>query len=1076
MSRINLADKYPVLIDEVAFTQKPSNAEAGGVANRLKVAKTQYLTINEILDKATQGQAFKLGEFDYTPTNEQRLEIKDLVKQNRLSIEEATAKVVTGGKVLKNTKLIAIDIDDDLGISINAKEMCNRIGALAMYYSSSHNTISKKNNRSIQQRYRLLFLVNEDLKHKDYVEIAQERLKEEMQGIEPNLIPREMHGIKYQDIDVLGVGMIFGSQNKDYYINQNARIIDAQPIFKQKALENFTKEISKKSYSAGNYYQNNDYIKMAKHLGDTQGKLSYQEWQTMVYGIWNGALNGLFSEEIALQMIRITDANRQDDKYYLRYKTDTDISNKATIATFLLHVNEAGYKFPKANVQPEKSTSNNEPSIDYKTFKIDDFMPKTHAYKLLSNERKNILVVSPTGSGKTQAFIEASKDYLIKNRNTVIYIASPTVSLAEQIHERINNGVPAIKGKMNVSKVIKQSITNNKRLFVGTYDKAKIVVDAIHSNMNILLIVDEAHKEVSDYGFRREAIDALFDFKTNERISKFIGLTGTPQEIDLHTYDLLVNYQFKNKRTVANNLQIIEYNEKNKYRDYTASIIKKSIENQSKVLCFLNNKEDCTEVAKSLRNQGYKVSVINSTSKKSSSYRKLIKHERIEDIDCILTTNALSDGISIRNNKNDVCIIAPSPFNAPFFNLPLIEQSVHRFRNKYDNVIMPIYVSKKILNALSLLEKGVEIPQDKMPNISDIPFNFEWNYEQNLEQSEAIGNYLKNEFKDDFTLFSESIAENLLGIYSNQPSNLKQLRENAFIASKSESSNHNSLTEYENAIENILSLNLRYLRYKTSQDKEMYYCFYPFAFIEVLKKTLPVDAHEVIKIANYLSNIDTEEIQKYFKEVDEAKKEDEIEKRTHGLDYLTLGLYRELSEAYALDNTIREDNDLWLNLKDTLHKWHYTTLIDLIELQVDYEVATKVLWRINNQSKVHSFKNWFKALSDLKQFEEQEKKQVYDVTSLVLNELLKAFKPDRYFTADERKETLKQVKNQFKPRRTKESVDRIFKRMFVRMDENTTTRIAGRKTKISRYWLVNQEIVKRYFGLTEEEFNLHFQM
>lgn len=283
--KIALDTKYPLLIDKKAFKHKPNSAEAGGINNRLKVADTQYLTIPEILDKATQGHSFKLGEFSYSPNNEQRLAIKDLVRQDRLSVKEATERVIIGGKKLKNTKLIAIDIDDDLGKSVDPKEMCNKVGAIAMYYSSSRKTISKKDHRSIQQRYRLLFLVNEDLKHEGYVRIAQQRLKEEIQGIDPDLIPREIHGVFYQDIDVLGVGMIFGSHHKEYYVNQNAKIIDAQPIFKQKAPESFTREISKKSHKIGSSYQNNDYIKMAEHLGDTTGKLSYQEWQTMIHGI-----------------------------------------------------------------------------------------------------------------------------------------------------------------------------------------------------------------------------------------------------------------------------------------------------------------------------------------------------------------------------------------------------------------------------------------------------------------------------------------------------------------------------------------------------------------------------------------------------------------------------------------------------------------------------------------------------------------------------------------------------------------------------------------------------------------------
>ena len=1079
---INLAEKYQIMVDSKSFKKKPSEDEAPFLAERLKIGTSQPLTIKEALEHLTNGQACKFGEYEYQPTEEQKRTIKELMKQDRLSADEATAQVLKkDGKTLKSTRLIVIDIDDDLGASMPAVDLCKITGALALYYTSSHGLPSEKDTRYTQQAYRLIYVIDKPIDNVHHLKKIQECLKESIESIEPRLITLERSGKQFQGIDTMGAGMVYGSQNKNYFINEKAEMLCKWQYLSVISFENMTNKVYKfHDFSNKGFYSDNDYLKAAKYLGDTTGRLSYQEWQTMVIGIWVASLTGEISEQTALEIIQITDGYNQKEAYYMRYKPNHVIEGQATIATFIHHAREAGYKFPRSAEQPDEA---HEIGIDpdkVAQYKIDKYVPSETILDLLNNDKKNILITAPTGAGKTQALINASKAYLDKNKKTIVYIASPTISLSEQISARINNDNAILKEKINVKKAIRQGITANERLFVGTYDKTGIFINNLPKDYQLVVMVDEAHKEVSDYRYRRKAIEPLFDLRDSDKTIKFLGFTGTPEEIDEESYELIVRYELNKPKNVAEALHILEYNETKQFLPNLTSLITHEIRNGARVLCFLNNKEMCADVDFILEAEGYKTAIINAENRQSKTYRQLMDNEAFDnDVNCIISTIALSDGISIQNKPNDVCIIAPSAFGAPFHNLPLITQSVHRFRNKYEKIVIPIYINKEDSATYHSKEKASDEVRAYI-DASEKEFYFEWNYQRNLAQSENICRYLGEEFKDKINLISAGTGEKLFGIYSNAPADFD------FEAGRYHFNNLNNpfakvkpderiAQQFKEIIEAPFKVNRRFVRYKTSQDKELYYKFHPFAFIKQLRNTLPVDETTFTRLGDYLTQAtDYKLFEEFFKEGAKLKAEDNKYKLENGLKLIDSAVYFQLQNEYFTEGVIREDTKIWQTLKDGLHNIHYSALKGLIELNLEYETVMKILNKINNSSKTHEFKNRREMLIEIDALETFKKHQKPTFTSSIYEMLKVNFDGKAELTSKMKDDTLDIIKKETKSKRGHEAVDRIFKWGFIGMKPKSV-RIDGETSKVRAYKLLTKDDFKTMFDLTDEEMSDVFQ-
>lgn len=184
------------------------------------------------------------------------------------------------------------------------------------------------------------------------------------------------------------------------------------------------------------------------------------------------------------------------------------------------------------------------------------------AYELLSGEEPlNLLVASPTGSGKTSVIVKAAE--IAAQRGEKLVVAEPLIALVEQVHARLVASLPDITVDMRTGPSVKETEGVEASITVCTYE---VLASACSSEAAISLrgckrvAIDEFHfigeergpviQEILDWCRRASAtIVALSGTLVNEsEVGKFIsgvngfqtvvvGAANRPIPLIFHYYD-----------------------------------------------------------------------------------------------------------------------------------------------------------------------------------------------------------------------------------------------------------------------------------------------------------------------------------------------------------------------------------------------------------------------------------------------------------------------------------------------------------------------------------------------------------
>ena len=1066
---------YPIVVSSIEYRKKPT--AYGRLHKDLDSTETAYATLYELLEAvAVQGRTFRNGihakpseqyhNYPLTKEEEDFLQKKKselseaeyfeavrLMKQQKIINELEEANVKDTPEFIESD-LAVLDFDDVLG-KADPIEIMKESGAIALYYTFSHETKSPINTTMF--RYRLLFDLSESVKGKKAIEEVQQAIKDSVLNKYPYLHDQTIKNDKTKKTKSHGIDnltkMFLGS-TKGYEINEGYKTFDVSEVLERVQKENeflaLTDKIERLNAPKTRTTET-EILDIANFLGDmNDDNIDHDTWKTVAIGLWNTAQVEGIDDNVVLEALKTLDGNRQNDKYYYDFKKPlSSRKDKASIGTLIMLATDRGYK-RKYSQQPSEQAES-APQIATRTHRINEYINKNDIYKLLANNAERILVKSDTNTGKTRASIEASKEYLKDNKKAFIYIALPTRALSQQVVEDYNLNQPIMENR-NVQKAVKEAIYNDSRLLVGTYDKAQIVYQLLQ-DYNVLVIADEVHKETFDYNYRHEAIQNLFDLD----VPKFIGLTGTPSEIDLNNYDNLEVFELSQPKILADKLQFINYSNANGYENLTAQIIESEVKkNGQKVLAFINHKEVIKKLARALRKQGLKVATITADNRRSKTYKHILENQSFDDdVDVVLTTIVLADGININNTKDYACVIAPSHYkNVHLYNIDMIQQATNRFRNQYSKIIVPLYINKHL--------RQDNVHDDYKYRLTKKPYPLETEYNKLLASAELAKITLQTEFKENFHEFIPSTAEKLSGLFRPKEAdgfNFNLAYKNKQLAQQGLNHDERLLIELEQLESKIWDIDKRTIRQQASEDKETYYSLRPYAFRTAIKRALNVLSVADIEAHDYLLQMESgKELSEILKELDQLELKSEQEKRDNIQLILHELVYAKIQKAYFESGHVNESLNEWKKLKEKMSSMHYRALTKLIRF-MSYGEVMKELKYIKKSAQIYELVRSFKALNELQQYQSTESNTI---TEAVFYQLKDNIIGRTYLTAKERDEHIKELAKDFKikGRYTIAKRQEIFKSAFNKffaLEQSKSVRVDGKVRKASDYNVISFE-------------------
>lgn len=271
-------------------------------------------------------------------------------------------------------------------------------------------------------------------------------------------------------------------------------------------------------------------------------------------------------------------------------------------------------------------------------------------------KNKNIIGISPTGTGKTLAFLLPILNSLELENKLQSIIISPTRELARQIYQKIND-FKKFQPKLNAKLLIGgesielqiKSLQKTPQIIVATVDRLLEIIKQNYQNINWsflkTIVIDEADM-LLDLGFFNQ-IDAIFNFinESNLNIQK-LAFSATIHELLSHK----LSKYFQN----AEIINLSNYNQDQKIEHiiidnndkfHSLSILLNKI-NPYFCLIFANKKTEVDEVYNFLKKQNRDVIKIHGdlkTRERKAKYKdiKQIKNQYV------VCSDLLSRGLDI---------------------------------------------------------------------------------------------------------------------------------------------------------------------------------------------------------------------------------------------------------------------------------------------------------------------------------------------------------------------------------------------------------------------------------------------
>lgn len=250
--------------------------------------------------------------------------------------------------------------------------------------------------------------------------------------------------------------------------------------------------------------------------------------------------------------------------------------------------------------------------------------------ELIKYDGKKLIIANP-GLGKSVMVTRVAIS------RKVLFLA-PTISIATQMADEYFTQTKGKYATLLCSYVegYKCNVKQDSNLVIAVYDS---LVKAIQLGINIsdyIVFVDEVHQTVLATTYRQDAIDNMESVLNGN----YITLTATPYSLIPEDYTKILYIRSKNdkKRTIKFYRKQRNINTKS-YIDY----ITQQVKGKCVILC--NNSRNAEELSRQLTDR--KCLVVDAKLHKEIR-EQIVKTKKFpEGIDTLITTEALSDGVSL---------------------------------------------------------------------------------------------------------------------------------------------------------------------------------------------------------------------------------------------------------------------------------------------------------------------------------------------------------------------------------------------------------------------------------------------
>ncbi|MFC6322946.1 DEAD/DEAH box helicase [Companilactobacillus baiquanensis] len=354
-----------------------------------------------------------------------------------------------------------------------------------------------------------------------------------------------------------------------------------------------------------------------------------------------------------------------------------------------------------------------------KEIHFDEPTPVQEAVISLVNKKKDIIVQSETGSGKTHAFLLPILNAITKNQNVQALIATPSRELAYQIYEDTQDILKNYPEEYNAFIFVggadrerqkRKLNAHQPQIAIGTPGRLWDLIreNDLHVENVERFVVDEADMTL-DMGFLND-IDHIAA-KMPENHEMLVFSATIPQKLE----PFLKKYMKGPKRIELKNSSVIAKNVDN-WLMFTHGRDKKELIYQLMTLgspymalIFANTKKTVDEIYEYLKNKGLKVARIHGGLTPRERKRVMKQVENME-YQFVVATDLAARGIDI-NGVSHV-INAEIPDDLEFF--------IHRVgrtgRNKMSGIAITLYAPGEEHKVADIEHLGIKFKPKELKN------------------------------------------------------------------------------------------------------------------------------------------------------------------------------------------------------------------------------------------------------------------------------------------------------------------------------------------------------------------------